>query len=423
MNIVIVGAGIIGLTSAHALSKAGHAVTVVDRHPAPAQGCSAANGGFLSPSSCAPWAAPGVPSMALRSLFDERAPMRWRPDGTLAQLKWLAAMAAQCGARRFAVNRARMLALARYSHACRETLAQTLEIPHDFQSRGVLRLCDSPSARSMLQRQLDVLRAQGTDAVWLDRDEVMAMEPGLRHGDPPLVGALHVRGEGSGRCESFSTQLAARLARQGVRFLWNTRIDEVLLAARRSSHGDRFEALRSGRQRIEADACVIAAGPEAAPLLAPRIRLPVYPVKGYSMTARILDTDCAPRHAVLDEHSKLAIAPFAGEVRVAGFADVVGHDLSLDAARTKRLAEGFEARYPGVADVAGARFWAGLRPMTPDGTPVIGATDVQGLFLNTGHGTYGWTLSFGSAQLLADLVDGRDAALPAADYALTRGVA
>lgn len=418
MKIIVIGAGIVGLTTAWALADAGHAVTVIDRQPGPARGCSAANGGFLSPAHCAPWAAPGVLSMALRSSFDRTAPFRWRPDFSLDQLRWLLAMARQCTAEAYARNRQRMFALARYSSACHAAADRQLAFAYERRA-GVIQPCRSPAGQAALQALAGSLQAQGADAAWLDRDATLALEPALGASSPDLVGALQLKDEGSGRCERYAHQLAERLARQDVTLHWNT-VATGLETTGGTPGRPRLRALLTADATLPADAVVVAAGPQAAGLLAARLRLPVYPVKGYSMTARIVDPTRAPRHAILDDRSKLAIAPFDEVVRVAGIAEVVGHDTHLDPRRCRQLAAAFDALYPGAVETATAEFWAGLRPMTPDGTPIIGATDIEGLFVNTGHGTYGWTLAWGSARLLADILDDRPAALPAKDYALAR---
>jgi D-amino-acid dehydrogenase len=421
MNIVVIGAGIVGLTSAHALNRAGHAVTVLDSQPQAVMGCSQANGGFLSPSHCAPWAAPGLARLALKCMFDPVAPMRWRPDFSIDQWRWIAALLGQASANRFALNRARMLALARYSRECHDKADAELGFSYARHHDGVLQLCRSAAGMAAMQRQRDALRADGVDAVWRSREETLQLEPALDSAMPDLLGALHIIHEGAGSCESHGRQLAQHLARQGVRFEWNATVDGFeVLAPDGSASSRKLHSIRVKGQTLNADACVVAAGPDTAKLLARHLRVPIYPVKGYSMTAPIAERTAAPRRAVIDERSKLAIAAFDNVVRVAGFADVVGYDLRLDSARCQQLVAGFDALYPGVADTRNAQFWAGLRPMTPDGTPIVGATGIKGLYLNSGHGTYGWTLSHGSAQLVAECIDGKNPTLNPADYALSR---
>lgn len=420
MKVVVVGAGVIGMTTAYELLKSGHEVTVVDRASGPAQGTSHANGGFLSPSSCGPWAAPGVPTMALKTLFDPSAPMRLRPDGTLRQIRWLLAMARECTASRFAVNNRRMKALGYYSLTCLNEVERDTGLAFARRNAGMLLVCRRPQEQAEVMRGAEKLRAMGKSCEWLNPAQLAEAEPGLATSSPGWLGALRIDDEGSGCCETFSRGMAGWLAQRGVRFMWNAAVEDVVLAPAGAGQRQRFARLRVGGQDLDADACVVATGSDTARLLASHMDVPVYPVKGYSMTAPVIDGSRLPRHAVLDPVSKLAIATLGGVVRVAGFAEVCGHDLRMEPARCEQLASSFAALYPGAADVKSARFWTGLRPMTPDGTPIIGATGVQGLYLNTGHGTFGWTLSCGSARMLANLIDGRDTALPAGDYALGR---
>ena len=420
MKVMVLGAGIVGVTTAYFLARAGHEVTVVDQNGAAAEGASHANGGFLSPSYCGPWAAPGVPAMAVKALFHAQAPIRWRPDFTTRQFVWLLAMLRECTAKRFAVNRRRMLALGLYSAQCLDEVEQATGLTYARQRTGILQLCYSAAAHAAARQQGEKLRAGGIDAALLDRDQLIALEPALaRRSD--LTGALRLTNEGSGRCEHFARALATRLEREGVRFLWNTKVGRInVLPASGGAQGRGFDSVQVQGQALQADACIVAAGVAAPALLREHLSIPVYPVKGFSMTARVTDPQRAPQHAVLDPVHQLAIARFGDVVRVAGYADVVGHDLTLDADRCEQIAATFQSLYPGAADTGQAQFWTGLRPTTPDGTPIIGATAIPGLYVNTGHGSYGWTLSCGSAKLLADIVGGGPPSLPPEDYALAR---
>lgn len=420
MKIVVIGAGIVGITSAYYLSRSGHDVTVIEQNGTAAAGCSHANGGFISPSYCGPWAAPGVPTMALKALLTPHAPMRWRPDFTLRQIRWLLAMARECSADRFATNRRRMLALGTYSGRCLDEVELETGLSFERRRSGILQPCRSAAELAAAAKQEQSLRANAIDVRLLTRDEVTAREPALVANVPELTGALYLSDEGSGRCESFAPALARWLESRGVRFLWNARIKALNIETDSRTRSRRLASLCVGNQTLEADACVVAAGPDTPALLAPHLAVPIYPVKGFSMTARVIDESRAPSHAVLDPRYQLAIARFDDVVRVAGYADVVGYDSRLDEGRCRQLAEVFNSLYPGAADTQNATFWAGLRPMTPDGTPIVGACDIHGLYINAGHGTYGWTMSCGSASLLNDIIGGRQPTLPAADYALAR---
>ena len=410
-RVVVVGAGIVGVTTAHALLDDGHQVTLLDAAPAAAEDASHANGGFLSAAFCAPWAMPGLPRQALAALFDRDAPMRWRPDGSLAQLRWMRELLAQCNAPQFARHRARMVRLALYSRACLDAVAAQTAVDFDRCDGGVLLLLRDAPGAAAVQRRLDELLGFGIEARWCGPDSVRALEPGLSAA-ACLAGAVHVPAEASGDCARFARGLLAWCGALGLRFEPASRIDALEFAG--SSR--RLRAVRAGRRRWEADAFVFAAGVDTARLLRPHLRVPVVPVKGYSVTVPLAD-GLGARRAVIDEASKLAVARLGSRLRLAGMAELVGHDRRVDPARCAQLVRHGEALY-GPLPQSGRSAWAGLRPMTPDGTPIVGATGIEGLYLNTGHGTYGWTLACGSARLLADVLAGRPAALDPAAYAL-----
>ena len=329
-------------------------------------------------------------------------------------------MMRECTAERFAINRRRMLALGLYSAQCLDDVEQTTALTYERQRTGILQLCHSAAAYTAAGNQSEKLRASGIDATLLDRDQLIRLEPALAN-RAGLTGALHLTNEGSGRCEHFAHALATLLERGGVQFLWNTKIKHINIRAASSiAQGRGFDSVQLEGQALKADACVVAAGVDTPALLRGHLSIPVYPVKGFSMTARVIDPQRAPTHAVLDPVNQLAIARFGDVVRIAGYADVVGCNLDLDKSRCELLVAVFESLYPDAADIERAEFWTGLRPMTPDGTPIIGATDIRGIYVNTGHGTYGWTMSCGSAKLLSDIIGGNPPSLPPEDYALTR---
>ena len=414
-QVVVVGAGIIGVTTAHALMDEGHEVVLLDAAEAAARGTSQANGGFLSAGFCAPWAMPGLPRQILSALVTRDAPIRWRPDGSWSQLRWLRDLLAHCKAPDFADHRQRMVRLALLSQAqLRETLDRTA-LAFDFQSSGVLQILRQRPPANLLGQRLEALQALGIAACWYEADQVRALEPFL---DPKvtLAGGLYVKGDAHGDCEQFVQGLLAWNIQRGLKFEPGVRIDALELD--RSAR--QLRAVRSGTRRWDAQAFVFATGVQSTALLRPALNLPVVPVKGYSVTLDVA-TDQGAAGAVIDEASKLAIARLGGRIRLAGGAELVGHDLKVDERRCEQLMSQYEALY-GPVSRSNARLWTGLRPMTPDSTPIIGATPVRGLYLNVGHGTYGWTLACGSAQLLADSLAGRPAALDLADYALDRSL-
>lgn len=414
MHVVVIGSGIVGLTTAQALLADGHAVSVVDRHAMPAMGASHANGGFLSASHCAPWAAPGMARMAMASMLTGRGPVRWKYDGTLAQVRWLLAMLRQCDAAAFSLNRERMIRLARHSRDSLRQVRHETGIGFDGHEAGSLSLISDAARQDAAKAQVAELRSHRFDAVLLDRDALLAREPGLADAQPSVVGAVLVRDDGAGDCEQFCRALREWLQTRGVQFHYGSTVERIEHSA------GRFTGLRLDSGLLKAEGCVVAAGADAPALLRGIARLPVCPVKGYSFTVDVTDESAAPHGNVLDDVGRLAIARLGRRIRVAGVADVVGHDVRLEPGRQRQMLARFRQLYPRAADLSAARFWAGLRPMTSDGPPLIGATPVQGLYVNTGHGTYGWTMSCGSARLLAAIVAGRTPPVDAADYALPR---
>lgn len=414
-RIVVVGGGIIGVTTAHALLSDGHEVTLLDAADGVARGASQANGGFLSAGFCAPWGMPGLPRQVLRALFDRAAPVRWRPDGSLDQLRWIGALLAQCSAGPFARHRTRMVRLALFSRACLDAVVAQTAVDFDLRRTGVLQLFRHAPAATSLRQRLNELHAFGIDAHWCEPGQVRALEPALADA-VTLAGALHVRDDSSGDCERFAQGVLDWSRAHGLRFAPATRVDALELG----DGGRRLRALRSGARRWEADAFVFAAGVDTARLLRPHLRLPMVPVKGYSVTVPLAD-DRVAQCAVIDDASKLAVVRLGSRVRLAGMAELVGFDRRIEPARCEQLVRQFEALYGPMPDT-GRSLWTGLRPMTPDGTPIVGATSIEGLYLNTGHGTFGWTLACGSARLLADVLGGRPTALDPAAYALDPNV-
>ncbi|MGI4812628.1 MAG: D-amino acid dehydrogenase [Janthinobacterium lividum] len=414
MKIIVLGAGIIGITSAYYLARDGHDVLVIDRQPGPALGTSFANAGQISPGYSAPWAAPGVPLKALKWMFSRHAPLSIRPDGTLTQLRWMAAMLRNCTQARYEINKARMMRLAEYSRDCLDALREQTGIQYEGRTGGTLQVFRTAAQLAASARDVAVLERAGVPYERLSAAALTAAEPALAWRAAGLVGGLRLPHDETGDCRLFAVGLAALAEQLGAKFQYQTEINALALT------GDQVTAVRCGDVLHTADAFVLALGVYSPPLLAGIGQLPVYPVKGYSITAPIVDANLAPVSTVLDETFKIAVTRFDTRIRVGGMAELGGFDLRLKPARRETLAICVDTLFPGAADTRAASFWTGLRPMTPDGTPVVGGTRMQNLFVNTGHGTLGWTMCCGSAQLLADLVGQRTPAIVADDLALSR---
>ncbi len=402
MRVLVLGSGVIGTTSAWYLRQAGHEVTVVDRQPAPALETSFANAGQLSFGYTSPWAAPGVPLKAIKWLFEEHAPLAIRPTTDLNQYRWLWQMLRNCTSARYAVNKARMVRVSDYSRDCINELRAATGINYEGRQLGTTQLFRTQQQLDAAAQDIEVLRQYGVPYEVLDRQGIARIEPALAGKTGMLVGALRLPEDQTGDCQLFTDRLAALAAEAGVTF----RFDQHITALQRD--GDRITGVHINGKLETADQYVLALGSYSPQLVAPLgMRLPVYPLKGYSLTLPITNGAMAPTSTILDESYKIAITRFEDRIRVGGMAEVAGFDLSLAQRRRATLEKVVNDLYPEGGDLSKASFWTGLRPATPDGTPVIGATPYRNLFLNTGHGTLGWTMAAGSGRYLADLMSGK----------------
>jgi D-amino-acid dehydrogenase len=402
MRVLILGSGVIGVTSAWYLRQAGHEVRVVDRQAGPALETSFANAGQLSFGYTSPWAAPGVPAKAVKWLFQRHAPLSIRPGFDPAQYRWLWQMLRNCTSARYAVNKARMVRLSDYSQACINELAQATGIDYEGRALGTTQLFRTQQQLDASAQDIAILREYGVPCEVLDRAGIIRAEPALAATADKLVGALRLPRDQTGDCQLFTQKLALLAAGAGVDFRYGQGVEGI------ERSGDRIAGVRIQGKLETADAYVVALGSYSPQMVAPLgLPLPVYPLKGYSLTVPITDPAMAPASTILDESYKIAVTRFDDRIRVGGMAEVMGHDLSLNPRRRATLEMVVNDLYPHGGDLSRATFWTGLRPATPDGTPVVGATPYRNLYLNTGHGTLGWTMAAGSGRYLTDLIDGR----------------
>ncbi|QIG47732.1 D-amino acid dehydrogenase [Nordella sp. HKS 07] len=414
MKVIVLGAGIVGVTSAYQLAKAGHAVTVIDRQQGPALETSFANAGEVSFGYCSPWAAPGIPMKAVKWLFMQHAPLILRPKVDAAMISWLVRMLSNCTSERYAINKSRMLRIADYSRVSLAALREETGIAYDERMQGTLQLFRTQAQLDASAKDVKALAADGIPYEVLDRDGCIRVEPALKHVREKIVGGLLTPKDETGDCFKFASALATKAEEIGVRFAYGTEIQGLDVEA------GHVRGVVTAREKFAADAVVVALGSYSPLLVRPfGIRLPVYPVKGYSLTIPITDATRAPESTVMDETYKIAITRLGDRIRVGGMAEISGYTNDLGMARRRTLEHSVMDLFPG-GDASKGSFWSGLRPMTPDGTPVIGATKIAGLFLNTGHGTLGWTMSTGSARVIADLVGGRKPEIDTTDLAITR---
>lgn len=414
MRVVILGSGVVGVASAWYLARAGHEVTVIDRAAGPALETSFANAGQISPGYAAPWAAPGIPLKAVKWMFEKHAPLAIRLDGTKFQLQWMWQMLQNCSPERYATNKGRMVRLAEYSRDCLQALRADTGIQYEGRTGGTLQVFRTQQQFDGAAKDIAVLKEANVPYELLTADELLNAEPALGAVSHKLTGGLRLPGDETGDCQMFTTRLAAMAEELGVKFRYDTPIDGLAIS------GDRIAGVKCGSELVRADSYVVALGSYSTKMLADLVKIPVYPLKGYSITAPIVNADKAPVSTVLDETYKIAITRFDDRIRVGGMAEVAGFDLTLRDARRATLEMCVNDLFPGGGDTTQATFWTGLRPMTPDGTPVVGRTPLSNLFLNTGHGTLGWTMSCGSGQLLADLISGKKPAIKADDLSVYR---
>lgn len=423
MRILILGSGVIGVTTAYYLAKAGADVTVVDRQPAPGAETSFANAGQISPGYSTPWAAPGIPLKALKWLFQKHAPLAIRLDGTLFQLQWLARMLANCTAARYTVNKERMLRIADYSRQCLDALRAETGIRYEGRQLGTTQVFRLQAQIDGLEKDTSVLQECGIDFEILDAAGIRKVEPGIDIEHAGLLGALRLPHDQTGDCNLFTQGLALKAQALGARFQYGKTVVKLRAVAGKIQGVELLDT-QTGIMSVDAsDQVILALGSYSGQMLEGLpLSIPVYPLKGYSLTIPIADSARAPRSTVMDETYKIAVTRFDERIRVGGMAEVAGHDLRLNPKRRKTLEMVVNDLFPGSGRVADAKFWTGLRPMTPDGTPIIGKTPLTNLWLNTGHGTLGWTMACGSAKLLSDQITGRPTEISSAGLSVERYV-
>ena len=403
MHVLILGSGVIGTTMAYYLARDGHQVTVVDRQPGAALETSYANAGEVSPGYSAPWAGPGVPLKAIKWMLMHHSPLVIKPMLDPAMWRWGLSMLRNCTESRYRVNKARMVRLAEYSRDCLKELRTATGIAYDERAQGTLQLFRTQKQLDGVGKDVDILRQYGVPFQVLEGDAYLEYEPALALVKHKFVGALRLPGDETGDCFKFTQELARMAESHGARFRFGVNIEAI------EREGDTISGVRTDAGVLTADRYILALG-SYSPLLAKPlgIDLPIYPVKGFSITVPIDDAAMSPESTIMDESHKVAVTRLGARIRVGGTAQLSGIDLRLDQARRGTLEFVANDLFPKGGDVSRAEFWTGLRPMTPDGTPIVGATRFRNLLLSTGHGTLGWTMAAGTGRVIADLLSGRD---------------
>lgn len=402
MKVLVLGSGVIGVSVAYYLAKAGHEVTVLDRQPAPALETSFANAGEVSPGYSAPWAGPGVPIKAIKWMLMQHSPLVIKPMLDPAMWRWGAQMLRNCTEERYRINKARMVRLAEYSRDCLKQLRADTGIVYDERTQGTLQLFRTQKQLDGADKDVEILQQYQVPYQLLDRAGYLQYEPALKDVADKFVGALRLPGDETGDCFLFTQRLADLARGLGVKFEFGVSVQAIEHAA------NQVTGVQTSRGRFTADRYVLAMG-SYSPLIAKPLglQLPVYPVKGFSITVPITDAALSPESTIMDETHKVAVTRLGSRIRVGGTAQLSGYNLDLEAGRRRTLEFVLTDLFPRGSDVAKAEFWTGLRPMTPDGTPILGACRYQNLMLSTGHGTLGWTMAAGTGRVLADLVSGK----------------
>ena len=410
MKVIVLGGGVIGVTSAYYLAKAGHEVEVIERQPGVVLETSFANAGEISPGYASPWAGPGIPQKAIKWLMMRHPPLIVRPTLDPYMVRWVLQMLTNCTVSRYAINKARMVRVAEYSRDVMKALRADTAIQYDERTQGTLQLFRTQKQVDGAHKDIEVLDTYGVAYEVLDRAGCIAAEPGLANSPADIAGGLRLPGDETGDCHIFTMRLAEMAAALGVVFRYGVSIEGLEVS------GGAVASIRTSMGPLTGDRYVLALG-SFSPVLARQVGvdLPIYPVKGYSITAPITDASVAPVSTVLDETYKIAVTRLGDRIRVGGMAELSGYTSHLPPRRRETLSHCVNELFPGAGDTVSASYWTGLRPMTPDGTPIIGASRLANLFINSGHGTLGWTMACGSARITADLVAGTPPDIDIAD--------
>lgn len=402
MKVLVLGAGVVGTACAYYLAKDGHQVTVIDRQPAAGLETSFGNAGGVCPGFAGPWAAPGMPLKALKWMGQRDAPLVLRPTFDPHQWTWLTRFLVNCSVERYTRNKSCMQRIAHYSKGCLMALRAETGIAYDHGTGGVLQVFRTDDEVAGGRRSSKVLAKFGVEHRLIEPDEILAIEPSLARSTVDFAGGLHLPGDETGDCFLFTTALAQRLAAAGVTFVFDTTISALRV------DGSRVRAVTTDKGNYEADAYVVALASTTPMLLRPLgIEVPIYPVKGYALTAEVACDDDAPRSSVMDEHYKIMVTRLGNRIRAAGMAEVGGYDLAIRDSGRATIARILRELFPRGLDHSKVEVWSGLRPMTPDGPPHLGRCRYDNLYLDVGQGSNGWTQACGCGRIVADLVSGR----------------
>ena len=413
MRAAVLGAGVAGIATAYHLHQRGHEVTVIERQSGAALETSFSNAGHVGPSYATPWAAPGMKLKAVKWiaaswLLRHDTPIKYTPRLDAQQWAWLWRWLGECNARRYVANKARMGRIARYSHAQMKLIRSQLNLDYEQTTRGNLQVFRDQAGLDHAQLAAKVLQDAGVPHRLMSADQCVVHEPALARDQ--IAGGMLMPADETGNCQLFTASLATWLHQHGVQFLYSTRVDGL------RAEGDAVSAVHTSAGTLGFDAVVLACASASVQLARPLgIALPILGVKGYAITAPISDAAHAPRGGIMDEALKVAIAPMGHKLRAAGVAHIGANDTSFSKQQCATTLRSVATLFPRGVDLEQASYWAGLRPMTPDGAPLVGATRYRNLFLATGGGSNGWTTACGVGRITADLVSGAQPEIESAD--------
>ena len=416
MRVLILGSGIIGTTSAYYLSKQGHDVTVIDRQNSVALETSHANAGQLSYSFSSPWAAPGLPLSLIKWMLSKYPPLIVNPNLNSETVKFLYQMLKNCNSKSYEVNKSRMVRISNFSKKCLLELEKDEDIFYEQRKQGSLLLFKSAKQIENIKKDLSLLEKLNIQYELLDLNGCIQAEPGLHHVKSEFTSGLRFANDCTGNCYLFTNQLYKKCLEMGVKFEFNTQIEDIQIEK------ERISSIKTNRGEFDSDSYVVALGSYSSKILSKiGINIPLYPVKGYSITLPVLNNEDAPQSTIIDDTFKIGITRLGNNIRVAGTAHITGYNLELREKSLSLLKYGLNRLFPyATEECDDMKFWAGLRPNTPDGPPIIGSTPYSNLYLNTGHGTLGWTMSLGSGKLLADIISGIEPEISAEGIDMSR---
>ncbi|MCL4114704.1 UNVERIFIED_CONTAM: hypothetical protein GTU68_053583 [Idotea baltica] len=415
MHIIILGSGVIGVTNAYYLAKEGHQVTVIDRQSNAGLETSFANAGQISPGYSAPWAAPGVPKKAIKWILSKYAPLivNFKPEWD--KIKFITRMFANCTPKAYGINKDRMIRLAEYSRLCLIELDKEFNFDYNHQRKGTLQIFRTEAQVKASAKDIAVLEENNVPYEVLDAEGCVAVEPGLADVKQDIVGGLRLLNDMTGDCFKLTTQMMEKCREMGVDFKFDTSINKL------NMKDGKISSVSTSAGDISADKYIMALGCYSTKLLKEvGIHSPVYPVKGYSLTLPVINENAAPVSTIMDETYKVAVTRLGNRIRIAGVAELTGYDLSIGEKQHNTMRFVISNLFPNGTDLSEDNIWCGLRPMTPDGTPIIGETKIPNLYLNTGHGTLGWTMCFGSARVSTDIICGKQPEIMSDNFAISR---